>query len=698
MLQARPFLLFLVTIVAAAGASSASTRPRTIIFCYDRRSEEEIPFSRGFRTVNKLYAHRHGYEYRFYTHSAFDDQVTPTWVKVFLGYEILEKEFGGADGKYDDNFQLLFLDTDAVWHAHDVKLETLFPKSMAPDYGFVVGPSDLQGQSLLLPHTNAWLARGKRGREILKQWRDSYWTHGVVAMWQNEFLGTETKTSETGAEHAWECTLKRDREQQDRRKTCVYPYYGYDPFSLLVLIGKAAVYSKQDLEEQVRFDGFHILPWSRLNNYFPWNVGVREMSTSAGSGTGNEENAREQDEGEEATAAKDFFLTLEHDDSTEVEMRRAAYSAFKQATDVPGRDVVSRISISSFVNKQTTSSSSTSTTKAVAGATSYDRPIIDGPQKLSYFSLPRTERERRQELLQQKDLTREYNARKTIRKLSSRANSWVLCSHFHWKDRAWSKGINRMGFPSFVYLSFAEEYMGRFWKDVPFSTLPFWLRRGLSQIEERETESGRQQWRKKNVTRTSTTGADAITEERTTQEEPVITEERTTQEEEEPRTTTRTQEPPLRLSEELEHFYRTLRDRVRKFEGWATVRSLDTLQRRSLADHIYPTWGASVKELFASLAAFHDQNILSMSKSKDLALVHLDEERSTRANAIYLQLQLLTRDFDQHDTPSNLAQEQYLTEQLGQEARYSWLEKLIGNFANKTIINVFSQQAAASER
>ncbi|CAD7946491.1 unnamed protein product [Amoebophrya sp. A120] len=620
-------LCFLCSCSCVAGASSraeldgpatAPDRPpvvprRTIIFSYDRRDDEEIPFLPGFRRVNSLYAERHeDYEYRFYQSSSFDDLVPPTWIKVFLANAIFEEVLLGkqatgaascraADtsssssspnikkvrktptstppaahavdaetvakiretvttkaGTYvttnskrtsgassssclaatetgtrttsvaiatsKNDIQVLFLDSDAVWHAHDVRLEELFPESMAPDYGFVVGPSDADGRSLFLPHTNSFLARGERGFQLLRYWKQHY-LESVRKLWfvfaKNHGDGSETEMSVAPPQKwepapdpssAGEATLLHQRQDSEirarelqwkcfydpaarRRKTaanvgsevgvdelassttgtgskaapttttttCSYPYYGYDPLSLLLLMKRFP-------------DGFAVLPWSRLNNYFPWTVGVRRMtSRMLGRRNGEQEI---------------HYLTLEHDDNGLL---------------VPA------------------SSPSSSSTCAVGAASSghhksiFDRPWIDGPQNLnfqtpllsagtggdgfastrSFFSTsvgpfasssslsPAKKMQSLSHNLEMKKITAEYNGRKTVARyvgttrkqaevvdqyshLPVPRRDWVLCSHFHWKDRAWAANEQRLGFRSFLYLAFAAEYMGRYWPQIPF--------------------------------------------------------------------------------------------------------------------------------------------------------------------------------------------------------------------------------------
>jgi len=322
---------------------------RTIIFSYDGRSLDEAPFLQGFREVNSVYAFRHGYEYRFLLQSRYEEAMAPTWIKVFLGYDLLVSEFGGCghqaeaelehiigeDMYYsqvkkreaiildkslapgseevnnnadlcDNDFQLMFLDSDAVWHAHDVELEALFPIEMEPNgWGLVAAPSDSHGISIVVPHTNAWIIRGSKGREILRKWRKQYLY--VRHMWKP--LWDEPRTC--SGELKWECTnyVRNATGETVLTSPCVYPYLGYDPLSLMSLIAESVVdvdtsEEKQSDSELLQFSGFEMLPWSRLNSNYPWTMGIRPLDNVKKKVFGSTEKLSEQNKlsGQNSTA------------------------------------------------------------------------------------------------------------------------------------------------------------------------------------------------------------------------------------------------------------------------------------------------------------------------------------------------------------------------------------------------------------
>ncbi|CAD7954888.1 unnamed protein product [Amoebophrya sp. A25] len=404
---------------------------RTIVFSYDRRDADEVPWLSGFREVNGLYAYRWDYEYRFYDKSRFAEAMTQTWIKVFQGYQILVDEFGscGSDpleelrdilgekyfeeihrggsagdvdhyfadarddkarlrlgddehsesdttattstsetstssslvqqelqylkdqgsatlgfgdfrkpqdlDKCENDFQIMFLDSDAVWHAHEVSVESLFPERLQEKGGFIATAADVHGIAVPVPHTNAWVARGAKGRELLRKWRYQY--KYVRHMWRvaskeedgEEFFktcsgekkwictnyvlryqpekdtstspgtritsdystkaatttSTDSSTTSTRAVYAGYLPPveayapiengRNGRPHKPGESDCIYPYHGWDPLSLMSLIAESAYWDSTT--SQVMFDGFEIPPWSRMNLPSPWSLAVRAI-------------------------------------------------------------------------------------------------------------------------------------------------------------------------------------------------------------------------------------------------------------------------------------------------------------------------------------------------------------------------------------------------------------------------------------
>lgn len=240
---------------------------RVLIYTYDARSPEEAPFLSGFRAVNDLYASRHGYTFKVFSHTKYELFAPPTWIKVLLGWDLLNEHFpppeslgaGGTTGTATadrptaspddaDDFILVWIDSDAVWHAHGVPLESLFPPHLSPlseKGGIVLGGCDHNGLSGLLPHSSIWAVGGKKGRQLLGDWRAMY--EDVRHMWQSQFVYGRT-------ELVWECrdfllpTISRSEERAAAAKGKA----GGGDFDVVAAVGAAF---QEEAEKQKKTNG-----------------------------------------------------------------------------------------------------------------------------------------------------------------------------------------------------------------------------------------------------------------------------------------------------------------------------------------------------------------------------------------------------------------------------------------------------------
>jgi len=101
-----------------------------------------------------------------------------------------------------DNLVLAHLDSDAVWHAHEVPFEYVFYENdqVKSEFytedaarnlkkgGLATAPSDDMGKSSLILHSSTWIALGERGFTVLKEWRDLYFK-GADVLWTKKIRG-----------------------------------------------------------------------------------------------------------------------------------------------------------------------------------------------------------------------------------------------------------------------------------------------------------------------------------------------------------------------------------------------------------------------------------------------------------------------------------------------------------------------------
>ncbi|CAD7946493.1 unnamed protein product [Amoebophrya sp. A120] len=640
---------------------------KTIVFSYDKRDFDEVPWLAGFREVNGLYAYRWGYEYRFYDRTRFhSDVMAQTWVKVFLGYQLVIEEFGACghdameelkttilgeelyqkvvqphsfdhyyaddedkvekirpDPKYlkhrgsrlflgdfmsgktekelhlaqqcDNDFQIMFLDSDAVWHAHEISVESLFPEELLKTGGMIATAADVSGVGVPLPHTNAWVVRGELGREYLRKWR--YQFKYIRHMWTQ----TAGEMDTCAGEKRWKCTSfvleKKENFDEERATTqlassssaspsstssagattevtalqksltaaaprdCIYPYHGYDPMSLLSLIAESAYWDEKT--HRVKFRGFEIPAWSRMNLPAPWNIAVRPMPNGKWvNGT-----------------LGHHFLTLEHDD-TELTYRQNQYyiwwkrrrSGLKTkkwwvtpssttsaaATPTGGATTTSGAESTTDEIKQCSAQSHDAQcvadlikqrgedflktlgreqllTHQVAGNPTMKtdfmmkmmgHDLIDhdpnsrAPELRPTFTVKRPLLSAGVEDEENEKTLSEYNERSMDSKqalvglathmhlsehgehdasvMNTRRNDnkkmvtiadksypvvypvrWVLCAHFHWKNRAnyTMHNCDQQRYTPLTFLYFTDEYMRRHWPAVKFTSRPSWLLR-----------------------------------------------------------------------------------------------------------------------------------------------------------------------------------------------------------------------------
>lgn len=137
---------------------------------FDNRPPEQLGLMLALAARNRAYAERHGYHYQFVRGALFDLPVY--WQKPALCREFLTR---GSD-------VVAWLDTDAVLHDHDRRIENLFLGDEA-----MVGAGDNPYWDTPF-NAGVFFARGPEGAEIM-------------ARWAALFAGTAWRRTET----AWIC-------------------------------------------------------------------------------------------------------------------------------------------------------------------------------------------------------------------------------------------------------------------------------------------------------------------------------------------------------------------------------------------------------------------------------------------------------------------------------------------------------------
>ena len=138
-----------------------------VVFQYEDRKAEQVPYMRALTFINRQWARSQGYEYRLYA-KPFDAAVPPWWQKVFYARHL------------HDEFQVVVhLDSDACWLDADKSVDVLGRKA-----GFYCG---IGSGFWVAREMNAgvWVSRGSAGKAIVAQWCDLW--DGVSSEWTCAF-------------------------------------------------------------------------------------------------------------------------------------------------------------------------------------------------------------------------------------------------------------------------------------------------------------------------------------------------------------------------------------------------------------------------------------------------------------------------------------------------------------------------------
>ena len=145
-------------------------RSNVVVFQYDDRVGEEIPYAKALSAINRAWALRHGYEYRFLK-KPLDSDAPPYWQKVFYAAS-LHKEFQ----------VVVHLDTDACWHDPEKPVEVVGASSA---FYCGVGAGFWVAQEM---NAGVWISRGRQGAAIVGKWaklwdveRSAKWSRAVYA-------------------------------------------------------------------------------------------------------------------------------------------------------------------------------------------------------------------------------------------------------------------------------------------------------------------------------------------------------------------------------------------------------------------------------------------------------------------------------------------------------------------------------------
>jgi hypothetical protein len=129
---------------------------KVLITQYDNRPQIELGAFIDLVNQNSEYAKRYGYEYIFI--NSVNLQISPYWTKVFIvehymkyGYDIV-----------------MWLDTDAVIHNFDIKIEELFTDNEV----FIFSPDSPPWNSPF--NAGVFICKGIRGRELMEEWKSYY--------------------------------------------------------------------------------------------------------------------------------------------------------------------------------------------------------------------------------------------------------------------------------------------------------------------------------------------------------------------------------------------------------------------------------------------------------------------------------------------------------------------------------------------
>jgi len=128
---------------------------------YDNRELDE--HSKIILEKNKLYCKKHGYTHIFET-KHYD--LPPWWIKVFLVKQIIEtKKYKGV----------LWLDTDAVIHRHDISLDDFLIDGVSFYYSSDIPLWHVITSTDGVFNAGVWLVvNDTNGRQILETWSLSY--------------------------------------------------------------------------------------------------------------------------------------------------------------------------------------------------------------------------------------------------------------------------------------------------------------------------------------------------------------------------------------------------------------------------------------------------------------------------------------------------------------------------------------------
>jgi hypothetical protein len=129
---------------------------KVIIVQFDNRAESELGAFIDLANQNSECAKKYNYEYVFV--KSINLKISPYWTKVFIVEHYL---------KYGYDI-VMWLDTDAVIHNFDVKINELFTENevfiFAPDSPPWHGPFN----------AGVFICKGIRGQELMKEWMSYY--------------------------------------------------------------------------------------------------------------------------------------------------------------------------------------------------------------------------------------------------------------------------------------------------------------------------------------------------------------------------------------------------------------------------------------------------------------------------------------------------------------------------------------------